>query len=150
MPHAHCRRASTLAAAVAAAILAALPAAAEPDDLRFRAGEREYRDGCAVCHGMQGTGNGAIAALLTVPPPDLTALAAGNGGDFPFGRVYRVIDGRAPVAGHGSSEMPVWGKLYREDALDAAARDPYSPDPELMLAGRILVLMHYLMEIQEE
>ena len=92
-------------------------------------GEREYRDGCAVCHGMQGTGNGAIAALLTVPPPDLTALAAANGGAFPFGRVYRVIDGRAPVAGHGSSEMPVWASSTARTRSMPPRATPTAPIP---------------------
>lgn len=42
-----------------------------------------------------------------------------GGGKFPFWEVYRVIEGRGVVPGHGSRDMPVWGDRFRADARDA-------------------------------
>jgi len=49
--------------------------------------------------------------VLTLDPPDLTRLAAGNGGVFPRKRVIWRIDGRDPLLAHGN-EMPVYGDLF--------------------------------------
>ena len=38
-------------------------------------GPEMYTSYCAVCHGLDGKGNGPAAEALKVPPPDLTALA---------------------------------------------------------------------------
>jgi mono/diheme cytochrome c family protein len=56
-------------------------------------GAKEFRQNCAVCHGLEGLGDGPMVQELTTQPKDLTRLAADNGGVFPFERVYRVIDG---------------------------------------------------------
>jgi mono/diheme cytochrome c family protein len=137
----------TIAAAVA--LLAALPgtAQAEVDDL-VRQGAWEYRDSCAVCHGEDGRGNTAMADLLTVAPTDLTRLAERSDGRFPIGRVIRVIDGRDEVPGHGSADMPVWGRTFRSEALAEGAGGPFGPSPETVVAGRVLALAEYLRAIQ--
>jgi mono/diheme cytochrome c family protein len=69
----------------------------------------EFRNSCAACHGAEGKGDGPMAVLLTVKPPDLTVLAEKNQGNFPFSQVMRIIDGRAAVGAHGPREMPIWG-----------------------------------------
>ena len=83
-----------------------------------------------------------MAELLSVPPADLRAISLRNGGDFPFERVYRTIDGREGVRGHGMREMPVWGLSFMERGADAPQRDA--------VRGRILQLIHYLEPIQIE
>jgi hypothetical protein len=52
--------------------------------------------------------------------------------------MIRIIDGRQPVRGHGSIEMPVWGDVFRTGNTpnDAAIRD------------RIVALVRYLEGIQ--
>lgn len=57
-----------------------------------------------------------MRALLTLPVPDLTGLAARAGGVFPRDRVIATIDGRAVPAAHGGP-MPILGELLRGDAL---------------------------------
>lgn len=62
-----------------------------------------------------------MAPALAIPPPDLTTLATRAGGAYPFDRVLSSITGEpqpSPVS-HGSSDMRVWGPVFR--ALD---RDP--------------------------
>jgi len=70
-------------------------------------GQGVYLQYCATCHAVDATGNGPMAPALVVQPPDLTTLAAQNGGVFPTTRVVWRIDGRDPLVAHGSP-MPVW------------------------------------------
>src|SRR3989442_6111809 len=70
---------------------------------------------CASCHGSTGTGNGPVAASLKTLPANLTLLTRRNGGTFPRQRVVSLVTGAEPglAAVHGSSEMPVWGPVFR-------------------------------------
>jgi mono/diheme cytochrome c family protein len=87
-------------------ILAALPALASAQDADL--GGQVFRDHCATCHGLLGRGDGPMTQVLTVQPPDLTSLAAANGGVFPLEQVVRRIDGQEEVLAHGGP-MPVFG-----------------------------------------
>ena len=74
---------------------------------------------CAVCHGRDGKGGGPMAKSLKVAPPDLTRVAARNGGKFPLPRIQRIISGEEPgTAGHGTRAMPVWGPIFSQFAWD--------------------------------
>lgn len=106
-------------------------------------GELEYQNHCAICHGVNGKGNGIMAKFLSISPSDLTQLARKNAGRFPFWQVYRVIDGREEVRGHGTREMPIWGARFQ---VEAKGSDPGSRS---QAAGRILGLVFYLQHIQE-
>ncbi len=78
-----------------------------------------YRAYCASCHGMDGKGDGPMAASLKTPPADLRRIAARSGGAFPMARVQRVITGEASLpAGHGTREMPLWGPVFSQIAWD--------------------------------
>ena len=107
------------------------------------AGELEYQHHCASCHGVNGRGSGPMAKFLTVEPSDLTQLTKRNV-KFPFWQIYRTIDGRHGVRGHGAREMPVWGSRFQAQAggNDRASRS--------QVAGRILSLVFYLEHIQAE
>lgn len=140
------RKTYPLAAAVVAVIVAStapLPRAPAQEMEVIAAGELEYQRNCAVCHGVDGKGQGLMKRFLTVAPSDLTILAKKNSGRFPFWQTYRIIDGREEVRGHGTSEMPVWGARFR---ADAGSQD--SPG-RTQAAGRILSLVFYLQHIQE-
>ena len=104
----------------------------------------EFERSCAVCHGLQGHGNGVMADSLKTTPTDLTKLSKNNHGHFPFTRVYQVIEGSPRVGVHGSREMPVWGNRYREEA------EQYDANEYLYTRGLILELVVYLISIQEE
>lgn len=106
-------------------------------------GEIEYQNSCAVCHGVDGKGQGPMGRFLTVRPADLTLLSKKNSGTFPFWRTYRAIDGREEVRGHGTREMPLWGDRFRSQAggNDTGSR--------AQAAGRLLALVFYLQHIQE-
>ena len=106
-------------------------------------GELEYQNACAICHGGDARGNGIMRKSLTLPPANLTQLSKKYGGKFPFWQIYRTIDGREEVRGHGMSQMPVWGPRFR---VESGGNDPGAKS---QVAGRILSLVFYLQHIQE-
>jgi mono/diheme cytochrome c family protein len=85
-------------------------------------GPELYETFCANCHGRSGRGDGPVAPLLKAPVPNLTHIAARNGGRFPADEVYRYIDGQAESPTHGPRNMPVWGyEFYGDDPDDQIA-----------------------------
>jgi mono/diheme cytochrome c family protein len=75
-------------------------------------GAEMYKTYCAVCHGVDGKGNGPAAEALKVPPTDLTTLATKNGGKYPAMKVSAILRGESPLAAHGTKDMPIWGNLF--------------------------------------
>lgn len=109
-------------------------------------GKEEYEARCANCHGQDGKGHGWLSYFLKVPPTDLTVLAKNNGGILPVDRLYVSISGDGiPV--HGTSDMPAWGKRYRQEAPDVYLGVPYNS--EIYTRGRILLLIEYINRLQK-
>lgn len=127
-------------AALLLACLAGLPAWAG-DAIQ---GREVFDMHCAVCHGDGARGDGPMADVLLTPPPDLTRLAADNGGVFPTFRVIRQIDGRDPMLAHGG-EMPLFGELYDfpDSAIAAESGQP------IMTAGPLVDVVTWLQGVQE-
>ena len=109
----------TLIIMVAALTIAVTVRAAAADTA---AGQSTYLDHCATCHGTDARGEGPMAPVLNPPPPDLTGLAAANGGVFPMGRVLRWVDGRREVLSHGGP-MPIFGLLLDGPSKAVLAAD---------------------------
>ena len=117
---------------------------------RVAYGERTYLDKCASCHGREARGDGPVAEQLSAKPSNLRLLAKQNGGDYPFAKVYTVVDGRASgarITAHGTGEMPIWGKHFRADAEFGRAS---ADDADEVVHGRILGLVYYLQTLQEK
>lgn len=89
--------------------IALLGVASAAEKFSAAAGQRTYKTYCANCHGVEGKGDGPIAASLLTRPSDLTGIATRSGGAFPVDQVTAKIDGREEVKAHGPREMPVWG-----------------------------------------
>ncbi len=107
------RKLAILAASTLALSLALPPALfAEEgnfDVAKVAMGRTTFRSLCTSCHGLEGKGDGPVAKHLSPTPTDLTKIAAANQGTSPAERVHAAIDGRDPVSGHGTKDMPVWG-----------------------------------------
>jgi mono/diheme cytochrome c family protein len=74
-------------------------------------GKLMFTNYCAPCHGMDGRGNGPVAAALKVPPTNLTVLSRNNHGKFPDTHITSVLENGSDLPAHGTAEMPVWGPI---------------------------------------
>jgi mono/diheme cytochrome c family protein len=97
---------------------------AKPALIDSLAGRDSYELHCASCHGPAGRGDGPVAPALRTHPADLTLLAQRNNGAFPRDRVRDFVTGtgRTPAA-HGTTEMPIWGPMFRAFESDARVRE---------------------------
>lgn len=77
---------------------------------------------------------------LEPPPPDLTRLQDRYGDKMDTEKVYRIIDGRHSLPGHGPRQMPVWGFSFQTLEMDS--------DQEKEVRWRIESLVLYLETIQ--
>jgi mono/diheme cytochrome c family protein len=106
-----------LVAASCGALLAlvsqAARAQAKHDPAAAAKGAVVYVRYCVSCHGPGARGDGPLAADLRVPVPDMTTLAARNGGRFPEARVERIIQSGEVLRGHGTADMPAWGDAFK-------------------------------------
>lgn len=104
-------------------------------------GKVMYKEYCAVCHGVDGKGQGPFASTLKVPPADLTTLAKRHGGKFPYDYVSGVLRfGPGPTILHGSSDMPTWGPIFQY----------FDKNNERAVQQRIKNLCDYLASLQEK
>jgi mono/diheme cytochrome c family protein len=132
----------TMKTLIAASMLALTLAPAAAQEMDY--GQAEYLNSCASCHGQRGLGNGPLAEELRTPPADLTVLSTKSGGNFPYWRVFAIIDGRYVVPGHGERDMPVWGRQFLED--DAKVFGPNGG--EIVTTERIHELTVYIESLQ--
>ena len=113
---------NTLKNAVAASIVL-IGASAHAQVLDTYTGAELFEQFCASCHGVGGKGDGPVAGGLEIAIPDLTYLAADNGGELPTEYLRTVVDGRYVVTAHGTRYMPIWGYEFwiAQGADDEAA-----------------------------
>jgi mono/diheme cytochrome c family protein len=137
------RVASILMPLSAFGLFAAVSASAEPaSQFPTPAGPAIYQERCASCHGVNGKGDGPVAAALKVSPPDLTTIARRAGGAFPAGQVAQVITYGGNMSAHGSQSMPVWGKIFSTEAGRGERGALHS-------RRAVVQLMRYLASIQQ-
>lgn len=101
-------------------------------------GKQMFVSYCASCHGVDGRGDGPVAASLKMPPVDLTLLSKSNNGRFPDAHIAAVLQYGAEIPSHGTADMPVWGPLL-------GSLDKTNPDVKHL---RISNLIAYLRSIQ--
>ena len=109
--------------AVAPAVAQDPPPQASAEMQQRVTGRETFRTYCATCHGTAGRGDGPLSEKMRVRPADLAEISKRNGGQFPSDQVFRSIDGRQPVRGHGGPDMPEWGDAFlrSRDGGDAAS-----------------------------
>lgn len=130
------------ATALVAGVLLIGPLTARPATAQTTAaltGDYLFRTYCAACHGTSARGDGPLADSMRRRPSDLTEIARRNKGVFPADEVFRIVDGRQPVRGHGGPDMPVWGDVF--------ARSEGGGNPAVVEA-RIKALVAYLEGLQ--
>lgn len=106
-------------------------------------GRAAYLDFCAGCHGRDGTGSGAMSELAEVGVPDLTRLAAKNGGVFPMAGVLKVM-GAGSDPHKGAVAMPDFGNV-----LGGRPAVWESPEGDVVdTSDTMLMLAEYLASLQ--
>lgn len=126
--------------AVAALLVATSGGVSTAGQVTGETGRELFVNYCASCHGVDGKGSGPTAHTLKIQPADLTTIAKRRGGAFPTALIRSRIAGpdNMFIAAHGSSEMPVWGPIFR--ALDPAG------DNE----GRVSRIVAYVESLQSK
>jgi len=99
-------------------LVTATPALAQqfPDAAVVTKGQVTYLRYCVACHGKTARGDGPLATELQVGMPDLTTLAARNGGKYPYDRVVMVVEKGDILRGHVVQDMPAWGDAFKKTA----------------------------------
>jgi cytochrome c len=85
-------------------------------------GKQMYVNYCAPCHGVDGRGQGPVAAALKKQPANLALLSKNNGGKFPSTHIMSVLEFGAANSSHGTAEMPVWGPMLGK--MDTTIAEP--------------------------
>ena len=101
-------------------------------------GKQMYVNYCAPCHGVDGRGQGPVAAVLKKQPAVLALLSKNNGGKYPSLKVSSSIRGESTTPAHGSKDMPVWGTLFWS----------MSSGHEGEVQQRVTNLTHYIESLQ--
>lgn len=116
----------------------------------IQAGQKDYMDYCARCHGLGATGDGPDGLKTRTPPSNLTLLATGNNDSFPYSNVRNILDGRVDKGkdntAHSRGGMPVWGKVFSEEQGKSAGAQISG---EIVAKVRIQNLVDYLASIQK-
>ena len=125
-----------------AGLVLALPARSssapqDKGDSAAKKGQALYSQYCRSCHGDEAKGDGPAASALKVRPTDLTQIAKKYNA-FPTDKVMDWIDGEKYAVGHGSREMPVWGRRFRR-----------SPGGEKGAQSEIVLLTRHLESLQQ-
>ena len=103
-------------------------------------GAKIYADNCTACHGYRADGGGELIGGQTAP--DLTTLAARNGGTFPRADALSQIDGFSRGS-HANSVMPEFGLTLTGDIVPVDVDGTLTPTPRPLAA-----LLAYLEDIQ--
>ena len=82
------------------------------EDVAELDGDDVFNNLCSACHGTSGKGDGPAVSALEKGVPDLTVLAANNGGVYSHRKVEDVISGKHRVVAHGTIDMPMWGEQF--------------------------------------
>lgn len=103
-------------------------------------GKQMFVNYCAPCHGVDGKGQGPVAATLKKQPANLALLSKNNGGKFPSNHIVSVLEFGSDTPSHGTAQMPVWGPMFGH--MDAS-----NPGNNVSLL-RISNLSEYLRALQ--
>lgn len=108
-------------------------------------GRSLFMENCAVCHGANARGDGAMARAMRKAPADLTLISVRHGDRFPRAKVLSIIDGYARSDMNGPN-MPEFGELLKGDLIPLDTGDGIqTPTPRKLVA-----LLEYLESIQTQ
>ena len=95
-------------------------------------GEQIFVENCAACHNYDASGGELTSRAVA---PDLTQLAAGNGGTFPRARVLSKIDGYGQQGHANPGAMPEFGAILAGEQVPVDIDGTLTPTPRSLGAS---------------
>ncbi|MBO9449343.1 cytochrome c [Tropicibacter sp. R16_0] len=105
-------------------------------------GEQIFVENCAACHNYDAVGGELSSRAIA---PDLTQLAADNGGVFPRAKVLSKIDGYGQKGHANPGAMPEFGAILAGEQVPVDIDGTMTPTPRSLAA-----LLAFLESIQSE
>ncbi len=131
------------------AVTLALAGAAGPASAQeISSGQRDYAEVCSRCHGASGKGDGVVARPVNLTAPDLAGIQRANGGVFPSGLLYEIIEGGGSTSVHGTREMPAWGTRFMAESEPAPGLAQEPGVREAAVRERITALVAFIATMQ--
>ena len=107
-------------------------------------GKTLYLQNCVSCHGVDGKGDGPVAARLSTQPPDLTRIAARRNGVWPALEIMEIL------SGYSRNILPREDMPIIVDLLDneMSEFDRGNGEPILM-PTKLIAIANYLEALQD-
>ncbi len=107
-------------------------------------GETLYLQHCVSCHGVDGKGDGAVAARLSTPPADLTRIAARRDGVWPAFEIMTIL------SGYSRNILPREDMPVIVDLLDNEMSEFDIGDGEaILMPTKLIAIASYLESLQD-
>lgn len=108
------------------------------------AGKALYMQNCVSCHGVDGKGDGPVAARLSTSPADLTRIAARRDGVWPMLEVMAILDG------YSRNTLPRGDMPVFENFLDNEMSEFDTGNGVLTLVpNKLIEIVYYLESLQD-
>jgi len=106
----HCHKAPPSQSSSQVTLRPSLPDSRRELSIASKNGRDLFKKNCAMCHGLEGLGDGVNAPNLSPPPRNFRNLAFAK--QRTVHHIFHVIS-QGGIQNHLSANMPAWGKSFK-------------------------------------